>query len=354
MGDRPLREALVSLGAISGNVETLRGAVGTGHTMAVVKADGYGHGAVPSARAALEGGADWLGVADIAEALELRAAGIGAPILAWLHHPGTDFVAAVEAGVDIGVNYPAQLERAASAGSPGRPARVQLKVDTGLGRNGAGIADWSRLFAQAAEARRNRRIELTGLFSHLANAGEQEDLAQVRLLEQAIEAADEAGLSFPLVHLAATAGALGLPSARFDMVRLGIGIYGLSPFEEPAGVRLRPAMELSAEIVAVSTEPARTIATVALGSADGLPRRGSASGEVSIAGARHPLVSAVGLDSLQVDLGADTAWVGDRAVIFGDPAEGVPAADDWAAAAGTINYEIVTRLGPSVARRYRP
>ncbi len=363
MADRPLREARVDLAAIAHNVTTLRKAVATEHTLIVVKADGYGHGAVPVARTAIDAGADWLGVADVREALELRAAGISAPILAWLHHPGADFAEAILAGVDIGVSYAQQLERVASArSSTGGTAEVQLKVDTGLGRNGSPVQEWETLFARAAEQERRGRLHVRGLFSHLANAGHDEDAAQIELFRQAIDTAVDAGLTPELIHLASTAGALSEPTARFTMVRVGIGVYGLSPFSgDPIGeavsavVReLRPAMELSADIVAVETERGRTIAVVPLGYADGLLRAGSAGARVSINGTNYPLAEPIGFDRFTVELGADVAWVGDRTVLFGDPVTGVPSADDWAASAGTINYEVVTRLASHIERSCLP
>ncbi len=361
MADRPVREARVDLAAIAHNVTVLRAAIRTEHTLVVVKADGYGHGAVPVARAAIDAGADWLGVADLDEALRLRAAGITAPILAWLHHPAADFADAILAGVDIGVNYAQQLERVASAGSStGRPAEVQLKVDTGLGRNGIPVDEWETVFARAAEHERRGRLHVRGLFSHLANAGPEEDAAQIELFRHAVDRAANAGLTPELIHLAATAGALSEPAARFTMVRLGIGVYGLSPFSGgPIGEAasavvgdLRAAMELSAQISAVNTGHGRALAVVPLGYADGLLRSGSAGAQVSINGTNYPLGEPLGFDRFTVELGADTAWVGDRAILFGDPATGVPSADDWAGMAGTINYEVVTRLASRIERSY--
>jgi alanine racemase len=359
-----MRQALIDLSAITHNVETLRAAVGDVRAMVVVKADGYGHGAVPAARAALEGGAEWLGVVDLTEAHELRAAGIGAPILAWLHDPDTEFSAAVGESVDIGVSYPGQLERVAAAS--GR-ALVHLKVDTGLGRNGAARDDWDGFFAAAAAHQKAGRLVVRGLWSHLANAGEQADLAQVAAFDDAIAAARAAGLDPELTHLAATGAALRVPSARFDLVRLGVSAYGLSPFAEPDELGLRPAMTLSASIVSVKRVPAgtgvsyghdyvtsteTTLALVPLGYADGVPRHASGRGPVSIGGTTYLVRGRVAMDQIVLDVGDDPVSVGDRAVLFGDPATGVPSAADWAAAADTINYEIVTRIGARVPRVY--
>ena len=362
-----MREALVDLSAISRNVETLRAAVGGLPSMVVVKANGYGHGAVPVARAALEGGAEWLGVADLAEALELREAGVSAPVLAWLHDPAADFTAAIDAGVDIGVSYPEQLERVAAAS--GR-AVVQLKVDTGLARNGAADADWPELVAAAAAHERAGRITVRGVWSHLANASADSDAEQVARFDSALATARAAGLDPELTHLAATAATLRVPEARFGLVRLGVGVYGLSPFDDAdsAQLGLTPAMQLSGAVVSVKrvaagtgvsyghdyvTASETTLALVPLGYADGVPRQASGRGPVSINGVRHTVAGRVAMDQIVVDVGDAPVAVGDRAVLFGDPATGVPSATDWADAAGTINYEIVTRIGARVERVYR-
>ena len=359
-----MSEALVSLGAIAENVRVLRAAVGGTPALAVVKADGYGHGAVPVARAALEGGATWLGTAHVTEALALRAAGLTAPALAWLHEPDTDFATAIAADIDLGVSSLDQLERAAVLGG----ARVHLKVDSGLGRNGATGDDWSDLVRASASAQRAGRLEVRGVWSHLANAGDDADAAQLAVFAAALDEARAAGLDPEVVHLAATAGALRHPEARFSLVRLGIGMYGLRPdVDEVAG--LVPAMELAAPVVSVKTVPAghgvsygfdyrttaaTTLALVPLGYADGVPRSASGQGCVAINGSIHRVAGRIAMDQIVVDVGDAPVAVGDRAVLFGDPATGVPSADDWARAAGTINYEIVTRVGPRVPRRYRP
>ena len=360
-----MREAVVNLGAISHNVETLRGIAGGVPAMVVVKAGGYGHGALPAARAALAGGAQWLGVADLDEALQLRAAGITAPVLAWLHEPGRDFADAVAASIDLGVSYREQLDAAASA--PGR-AEVQLKVDSGLGRNGATPSDWVSLVTAAAEHERAGRLHVRGVWSHLANAGEAADAAQVAAFDSAVEVARAAGLDPELVHLAATAGAVRVPAARFGMVRLGIGAYGLSPDDDEVP-GLRPAMELAATVASVKRVPAghgvsygfehvtsheTTLALVPVGYADGIPRHASGRAPVSINGHRHTVAGRIAMDQFVVDVGDEPVAVGDRVVLFGDAGAGVPTATDWANAAGTINYEIVTRIGPRVPRRYLP
>jgi alanine racemase len=363
-----MREALIDIGAISHNVSELRAVAGV-DAMVIVKANGYGHGAVESARAALAGGATWLGVVDIPEALQLREAGITAPVLAWLHDEQSDFASAIGAGVDLGVNHRAQLEQIAAASGGSSIAHVQLKVDTGLGRNGIPESDWAEIFDRASELERAGTIRVRGIFSHLANAGETEDAAQLDKFSAALELASVSGLTPELVHLAATGGAIRVPAARFNLVRIGIGAYGLTPFEDGGAleVALRPAMQLSASIVSVKRVPAgsgvsygysyrttgeTTLALVPLGYADGIPRLASNTGPVSINGGHHTVSGRVAMDQFVVDVGDSPVKIGDRAVLFGDPAIGLPTADDWAAAANTINYEIVTRIGPRVLRRY--
>ncbi|BDI23836.1 alanine racemase [Herbiconiux sp. L3-i23] len=361
-----IREAVIDASAIAHNVAAIRAAVGTAHTMAVVKADGYGHGAVTAARAALAGGADWLGVADIAEGLELRAAGIDAPILAWLHDPFADFEPAVAAGLDLGISTREQLERIAA--SPSGAASIQLKVETGLNRNGFAEYDWDEVFARAARLQRDGALRVRGVFSHLSNASDADDARAVQAFERALAAARGAGLEVPLRHLASTAGALRRPDARFDLVRIGIGCYGLSPFGDASGadLGLRPAMTLRSRVALVrevepgagvsydltwrAEQPTRLV-LVPLGYADGIPRAASGRGEVWIGGRRHPVRGRIAMDQFVVDIGDAEVAVGDPVVVFGDPAEGYPSADDWAAWSDSINYEVVTRVGPRVARR---
>lgn len=358
----PLREAVIDRAAISANVVTLRSLAPTAHAMAVVKADGYGHGALPAARAALDGGADWLGVADLGEALQLRTAGIRTPLLAWLHDPLADFGAAVDAGVDIGVSTLEQLEAVAAAG--GRPV-LQLKVDSGLSRNGLAADEWQQAFERAALLERAGRIRVRGLFSHLSNASEEADAEALTVFREALAGAEAAGLTLELRHLASTAGAVRRPDTRYDLVRLGIGLYGLSPFGRDGGPPgLRPAMTLRTRVAAVRSVPAGTgvsydhtwrapeatrLALVPLGYADGVPRAAGGRAAVGIRGVRHAVRGRIAMDQMVVEVD-DTVAVGDEAVVFGDPGTGAPSADDWADWAGTINYEIVTRIGPRVER----
>ncbi len=359
-----LREALVDLDAIRANVAAIARATAPAGVMAVVKADAYGHGLLPVARAAREAGAAELGVADLDEALALRAGGVEGPILCWLHSGTADFAAAAAARVDLGVSTLAQLEAAAAAG-----ATVQIKTDSGLSRNGATSAQLPALLEAAVAAVRSGRVRVRGVFSHLANTSEDEDRAQLAVFRQQLDSVRAAGLDPEVAHLSATAGALSRPEARLDLVRVGIGMYGLSPFAgvPAADLGLRPAMRLSAEVVSVKSVPAgsgvsygfdyRTrdatrLALVAIGYADGVPRQASNAGPVVIGDGRFRVAGRVAMDQFVVDVGDARVRAGERAVLFGDPARGEPSADEWADAAGTINYEIVTRIGPRVQRRY--
>jgi len=365
------REAVIDLAAIESNVRVLRQATGTEHFIAVVKANGYGHGAVPAARAALAGGADLLGVAVIGEALELRAAGIDAPIIAWLHDPDEPFDAAVAASLSLGVSSAAQLSAVADAARrAATTASVHLKVDTGLSRNGMPRAAWDGCFALAAALEAEGALRVDGIFTHLSNASLEDDAAALAEFDAGVEAARAAGLRPAMVHAAASCAALRQPEARYNTVRLGIAIYGLSPLQDATGARdlgLRPAMTLRGRLAGVKRAPAgagvsydytyrtaaeTTLALVPFGYGDGIPRAASNRAPVSIGGRAYPIAGRVAMDQFVVDVGDAEVAVGDEVVLFGDPAAGVPAVEDWAEACDTINWEIVTRIGGRVVRRY--
>jgi alanine racemase len=368
--------AVVDLDAIAENVAALRRAAGSAAVMAVVKADGYGHGMLPVARAALRAGADWLGVAQFGEALALRAAGITAPVLAWLAVPGDRFEPVVAAGVDIGVAASwALAETVAGARAAGVPARIHLKVDTGLGRGGCLPADLPALLAEALAYQAEGVVRVVGLFSHLACSdvpAHPSVAAQIRLFTEAIELAERAGAALELRHLANSAAALAIPQARFDAVRPGLALYGLSPLPDlatSAELGLRPAMSLLGRVALVKDVPAgqgvsygltyttgsaTTLAVLPLGYGDGLPRHASGIGPVWLAGRRVPIAGRVCMDQVVLDLCGrdDPVRAGDVAVLFGTGEHGEPTAQDWAEAVGTISYEIVTRLGTRVPRHY--
>lgn len=358
----PVREARISTAAITGNTELLRARIATRHTLAVVKADGYGHGAVAAARAALEGGADHLGVADLDEAFELRAAGIDAPVLAWLHGSVLDCDAAAEAGIALGISSLDQLQQAASSN---HRVAVHIKVDTGLSRNGVAEADWGRLAELLAQAVRSGSVRLEGVFSHLSNTTPDDDRAQITSFERFLDAVRSVDLDPGIRHIAASAAALDHPAAHYDMVRFGIALYGIAPEPHLRGtLPLHPAMRLSADVVGVKRVPAgsgvsygylhrttapTTLALVPLGYADGVPRS-TQGASVRIGDAVVPVIGRVAMDQFVVDAGDARVAVGDRAVLWGDPAQGDPSVDDWADAAGSISYELVTRLGRRVHR----
>ncbi|HEV7825831.1 MAG TPA: alanine racemase [Mycobacteriales bacterium] len=369
---RPQAEAVVDLDAIRANVALLR-AETSAEVMAVVKADGYGHGMVPAARAALGAGATWLGACTIPEALALRAAGITAPVFAWLVAPGQPLGEAVAADVDLSAGAVSGLDEvAAAARAAGRRARVHLKVDTGLGRGGSTVADWPDLLAAAGRHAADGTIEVTGIWSHFAYADEPGHATvgrQIRVFREAVEVAASTGIRPAFRHLANSAATLTLPDAHFDMVRPGIAAYGLSPMPgTTARYGLRPAMTLRGSVVvskrvpagqgvsyghAYTTDRETTLALVPLGYADGIPRAASNRGPLLVGGRRRTIAGRVCMDQVVVDVGDDVVHPGDDVVLFGPGDRGEPTADDWAEVLDTINYEIVTRIGARVPRTYR-
>ncbi|PSL36706.1 alanine racemase [Labedella gwakjiensis] len=363
-----LREAVVDLDAVSSNVRRMQSLTG-GRIIAVVKADGYGHGAQQVARAALRGGAEILGTADVDEALALRASGIDAPLLSWLHAPDQDFAPAVAAGVALGVSSERELLRAADASTDGAPAHIHVKFDTGLSRNGVPRSEWTRVVDATASLVGTGRVDLDGIFTHLSNTSDDDDRAAVRVFEEAIELVGSRGLNPGMIHAAATAAAIAVPESRFDTVRLGIGMYGFSPVPGVTGASLGlvPAMSLVSRVASVKTvapgtgvsygyryrtTDRSTLALIPVGYADGIPRQASSLGEVAIRGRRHRVAGRIAMDQFVVDVGDEAVEVGDEVILFGDPATGVPSAAEWAEHAGTIDYDIVTRIGPRVPRRY--
>jgi alanine racemase len=360
-------EIRVDLDAVRHNVALLK-AVTPAEVMAVVKADGYGHGMVPCARAALAGGATWLGVATLSEALALRTAGLTAPVLAWLLTPGLPLAEAVAADVDLSAASVSLLEEVvAAAGVAGRPARVHLKVDSGLGRGGAAPADWPALVEAAAKAAADGDLDVVGLWSHLANSDVPEHPsigAQVDAFRSALDVAARLGVTPHYRHLANSGATLTRPDTHFDLVRTGIAVYGLSPI---AGRRfgLRPAMTVRAAVMITKRVPAghglsyghtyvtqreTTVAVIPVGYADGVPRAASGRAPVAVNGTRFPIAGRVCMDQFVLDVGDLAVRSGDEAVLFG---EGGPHVDDWAEACDTINYEIVARMGSGrIARVY--
>lgn len=381
MGDRPIGprvrhgEVIIDLLAIRDNVAVLAELAGSAETMAVVKANGYGHGLVPSAVAAKAGGATWLATAVLPEALRLRRAGVTGPVLCWLAAPGEDYDEAIRQDVDVSAYAVWQLrEIVAAARRAGSPARVHLKVDTGLARGGATAADWPELVEAARRSAHDGEVEVIGIWSHFAYAddpGNPTITAQMREFEDAVAVAGAAGLRVPFRHLANSAATLTLPTAHYDMVRPGLSVYGLSPVPQvggPADFGLRPAMSIRGRLSLVkavaggqgvsyghtytTSEPTR-LGLVPLGYADGVPRHAGNTGPVLVGDHVRRLSGRVCMDQFVVDLGpSDPAQPGDEVWLFGDGSRGEPSAEDWAKAAGTISYEIVTRVSPRLPTAY--
>ena len=362
----------IDLDAIRDNVAELRRRAGSAQVMAVVKADAYGHGLAPCAQAALDGGATWLGVAQLSEALELRAAGVTAPMLTWLFVPGADVGRAIDADIEVTVGSPWTLDAVlAAARERGRPARVQVKVDTGLARNGI-LTDWSEMVHTVARAEAEGAVTVTGVWSHFAYADAPQHPTVRAQQERFVEACAElerAGVRPPLRHLANSAATLTNPSASFDLVRPGVAVYGLSPVPDlgsPADFGLREAMRVTARLAVVKRARAgqgvsygheyftprdTVLGLVPVGYADGIPRSAGGRGPLLVGGERRTVAGRVCMDQVVVDLGPGYAGAaGDEVVILGREADGEPSAQDWAVAAGTINYEIVTRISPRLPR----
>ncbi|MEU6418390.1 alanine racemase [Streptomyces spiralis] len=374
----PLRaRAEIDLAAVRANVRALRERAPGAALMAVVKSDAYGHGAVPCARAAVSAGATWLGTATPEEALALRAAGLspdGVRIMCWLWTPGGPWREAVEADVDVSVSGMwALAEVREAARAAGRPARVHLKADTGLGRNGCQPADWPELVAETLRAEADGLVRIAGLWSHFACAdepGHPSIAAQLDRFREMVAHAERQGARPEVRHMANSPATLTLPEAHFDLVRTGIALYGISPSPElgsPADFGLRPVMTLSASLALVKHAPGghgisyghhyvtpgeTTLGLVPVGYADGIPRHASGTGPVLVGGKWRTVAGRVAMDQFVVDLGGDEPEVGTEAVLFGPGDRGEPTAEDWAQAAGTIAYEIVTRIGTRVPRVY--
>ncbi|HEX6077851.1 MAG TPA: alanine racemase [Micromonosporaceae bacterium] len=364
-------EARIDLAAIRQNVARLKQGT-SAELMAVVKADGYGHGMVPAARASLAAGASWLGVCTLEEALALRDAGITAPVLAWLVSPGLELHRAVAADVDLSVASGGLLDEVVTAARRvSRPARVHLKVDTGLTRGGATVADWPTLLEAVAKAQADGAIETVGIWSHFAYAdapGHPTITRQIAVFREALEAAARLGVRPAYRHLANSAATLTLPEAHFDLVRPGIAVYGLSPIHgTTAAYGLRPAMTLRARVMlakrvpggsgvsyghAYTTPRETTVAVIPLGYADGITRAAGNAGPLLLGGKRRQIAGRVCMDQFVVDVGDDEVSAGDMATIFGPGDHGEPTADDWAEVLDTISYEVVTRIGPRVPRVY--
>jgi alanine racemase len=363
--------AEVDLAAIAHNVRALSELAAPAELCAVVKADGYAHGAIAVSQVALRAGASWLAVALVEEAAVLRKAGIDAPILLLSEPRPADMVAAARYDLRVGVYTDAGIEGMASAArAAGRVTRVHLKVDTGMNRVGARPADAVRLAKEIAD---RPELALEAVFTHCAVADEPGNAftdVQLDRFDAVVDELEEAGLRPPLLHAANSAATLDHPRARYDLVRTGIAVYGIAPAAALAGrLDLRPALSLKAEVSMVKRVGAgeavsyglrhrfdrdSVVATVPIGYADGVPRRlGLLGAEVLIGGRRRPMAGVVTMDQLMVDCGDDDAVaVGDEVVPLGSQVDETIGAEEWAARLDTIAYEVVCGIGPRVPRVY--
>jgi alanine racemase len=345
-----MREIRVDLKAIVANYQAISSRT-SAKVCAVVKANAYGHGMHEVAQALESAGVDALAVADLNEAFELRLAGIQARLVCWLLEPGDDFEQAVASNIELGISNFEVLRKVPAE------AKIHIKVDTGLGRNGFNQDQWPELFEHLAGRK------FAGFFSHLANTSEDEDRKQQALFEKALALAAHHGIDVGDRHLAATAGTLSYPEMHYDLVRCGIGLYGLTPFEDISVEWLKPAMQVVARVANVKRVPAghgvsygyrfvtdkeTTLALVPFGYAEGMPRT-ALGAEVSIAGQRFKVAGRIAMDQFVVDVGDHPVSIGDEVVIIGSNG---PAVEELATAAGTINYEIVTRIGGRAKRVY--
>ena len=366
-------QAEIDLSAIAANIERLQKHAGV-PVMAVVKANAYGHGLIPVGQTAISAGAQWLGVALLEEALALREAGISAPILSWLVPPGSDYLSAIRANIDLAVPSLPIFEEILSAGrSASMRPRIHIEVDTGMTRGGF-LDEWE-LFLQRIGGAKDE-VEVVGIFSHFARADEPGVLQNAMQLKRFIEMSDDLnriGVEPEIHHLSNSAATLVDASSHFDLVRIGIAAYGLTPDLGHLGTSkslgLLPAMTLKAKLHVVkdvdagtpvgygataSTSTDTKLGVVAIGYADGIPRLAQNAG-VFVNGRRAPILGRVSMDQFVVELGKDSdAQAGDWVIIFGPGDEGEYTAEDWGSASSSINYEIVTRIGPRVPRVYTP
>ncbi len=361
MDGRP--EVLIDTAAITANTAALDRHVGAAKVMAVVKSDGYGHGMVPTATAALAGGAAWLGVVQLRDALALRAAGFTEPVLCLVGAPDAAHAEAVAAGIDLTAGtVPLVRQIAAAARQAGRPARIHLEADTGMGRGGATPADWPALVAEAMAAQQAGAVRVTGIWSHFACAdipGHESIPEQIAAFRAAVRAAERAGARPEVRHLANTPATITLPESWFDLVRPGGAIVGLGTL--PGGVPgwLRPAMTVRARLLQVKRVPAgtpvsyghrhrterpATLGLVPLGYNEGVPRLASGTALFQVRGQRVTVAGTVNMNHTILDLGDLRAEPGEEVILFGPGDDGEPTAQEWAETLGTISYEIVTRF----------
>ena len=366
--------AEISLLAIADNLKLIKSKTNA-QVLAVVKADAYGHGLIQVGKAAENAGADWLGTALLEEGIALRNSGIKIPIISWLTPLGEDFKAAINLDIDLSISSTELLNEIVLAGkSVKKIPRIHVEVDTGMSRGGVGD-DWQLFLAELSKAVAANEINIVGIWSHFARADEPDEGMngeQLAVFEDRIKSAGAAGIKADFIHIANSASSLTNNGAHKNIIRWGIGLYGLSPdlnnLGDSKSLNLKPAMRLKAKLHLVKavkagvsvgyggtaiTKSDTKLGVVTLGYADGIPRIANNLAGVFVGGKRAPLIGRVSMDQFVVDLGSNSlAKTGDEVIVFGDGAGGEYTADEWAKASGTINYEIVTRIGSRVPRIY--
>jgi alanine racemase len=365
-GDHPV--LTIDLDSVAANAR-LFAAHASGELMAVIKADGFGHGAVAVAETALANGATWLGVATLDEALVLRRSGLTAPVLSWLNTLGSGFEEAIAHGIDLAVPSREHLSAiGVAAAAVGRPARVHLQVDCGMARDGAPRHGWTALCASAKRAENQGLVRVVGVMGHLGCAADPADECNARgrrTFADAVRVAVLRGLRPAHRHLAATAATLHDPLSHHTICRVGAGLVGIDP---SGSTSLAAALTLQASVVSVREvvsgtpvgydhgwrAPSKTrLALVPLGYADGVPRSASNRAQMFVRGRRCPVAGLISMDQSVIDVGHLDVAPGDTVTVFGPGASGEPTVREWAGWAGTIEHEIVTGIGPRVARRPR-
>lgn len=364
--------AEIDLGALAANVALIKAKVNGPEVMAVVKADGYGHGLIPSARAAVAGGATWLATALLSEAIALREAGVRERVLTWLNTYDDRFMECVSRDIDLAVNSVESAKAIANAAyNVDRRARVHVKVDTGLGRNGVTFDDLDALIVELQKQSEN--LQVVGVMSHFAYADEPTNptiAKQIQVFKDSVDKLEVAGFELEVKHLSNSAATMGLPDTYFNLVRPGVAMYGVTPGDQvgtAASLGITPVMTLKSNIALLKNVPAgtglsyahayytkddTTVALIPAGYSDGVPRAASNKGPVLVGGEKRLVAGRVCMDQFVLDVGGLNVKLGDEVVLFGDPAKGHPSVEEWAAAADTIGYEIITRIGPRVVRDY--
>jgi len=366
--------AEINLSAITQNFKSIKSRT-TADVLAVVKADAYGHGLIPVSKALEEAGADWFGTALLEEAINLRKSGISKPIISWLTPLGEDFKSAIDLDIDLGIPSIDLLDEVIKAASlTGKTARIHLEIDTGMSRGGV-LSEWDQLIKSVLAGVNLKQLKVIGIWSHFARADEPDELMnqeQLSLFEEKVNQAKAAGIDAQFIHIANSAALFTNKSSHKNIIRSGIALFGLSPDVKTIGdsssLSLKPAMKLKAKLNLVKDVKAGAsvgyggtaviksdtkLGVVALGYADGIPRNTNNQAGIFVDKKRAPIIGRVSMDQFVVDLGiTSTAKTGDEVIVFGDGSSGEYTVDEWAKAANTINYEIITRIGPRVPRIY--